>query len=353
MKSYIYVGTRTTKERSARGSGLNIYRLMSSGEWLYAGLVQGLDNPSYQCVDETQRFLYSVHGDLQEIDAFSIHPDTGKLTLLNTIHKIGKNPVYCTLSPNQRYLYAASLQGGCITVLERNRDGSLKEAKQILTFPGRTLESVSMAHQCMFDRTGRFMFVPTQSRGSGWAQVCVCRVNPDGTLKLVYSCRDKAFTEPRHVVISPDNRFVYLADEKGDQVHILTFDTEQGVLTRTNSISALPDPLQKIHTAWPSAVLIDQKGSFLYLSNRTYASISVFSIDKTSGGLSHVQNISTRGKTPRFICFAQNESVIAAANEDSDTIELFHVDPHTGILSCTGQSVRCASPVCINFTHLH
>jgi 6-phosphogluconolactonase (cycloisomerase 2 family) len=39
-----------------------------------------------------------------------------------------------------------------------------------------------------------------------------------------------------------------------------------------------------------------------------------------------------------------------AANENSDTIVTFRVDPATGKLSPTGQIIKTGSPVCIIFS---
>src|SRR5262249_12278296 len=72
--SYLaYVGSRTTKERGARGDGINVYSVdADSGRWTHVQLVGGLLNPSFLAFDRKQQFLFTVHGDASEISAFRI-----------------------------------------------------------------------------------------------------------------------------------------------------------------------------------------------------------------------------------------------------------------------------------------
>lgn len=61
---FAYVGARTTKERNARGNGLNAYRVdESTGAWNHVQLVSDLVNPSFLAFDRTQQFLYAFHCD--------------------------------------------------------------------------------------------------------------------------------------------------------------------------------------------------------------------------------------------------------------------------------------------------
>src|SRR5687768_3250807 len=45
---FAYVGSRTTKERNARGEGINVYRVdPAAGTWTHVQLLKDLVNPSY------------------------------------------------------------------------------------------------------------------------------------------------------------------------------------------------------------------------------------------------------------------------------------------------------------------
>src|SRR5262245_46345656 len=65
---FAYVGCRTTRERNARGEGINVYRVVSdTGRWNHIQLIKGLANPSFLAFDRGRRCLYAVHGDLTDI----------------------------------------------------------------------------------------------------------------------------------------------------------------------------------------------------------------------------------------------------------------------------------------------
>ena len=81
---FTYVGCRTTRERNARGKGLNVYRMdAETGRWDHIQLVPGVVNPSFLAFDNTRQVLFAVHGDGSEASAFRIDPATGKLAPIN------------------------------------------------------------------------------------------------------------------------------------------------------------------------------------------------------------------------------------------------------------------------------
>src|SRR5262245_57018549 len=68
---FVYVGCYTTKQRNARGEGINVYKMdRASGTWTHVQLVKDLVNPSWLTLDRQQRFLYSAHGDGEVATAF-------------------------------------------------------------------------------------------------------------------------------------------------------------------------------------------------------------------------------------------------------------------------------------------
>ena len=104
---YAYIGCRTTKERNARGKGIDVYRVDGkTGDWKHVQLVEGMDNPSFLALDRTQKYLYAVHGDLSNISAYSVDRASGKLTFLNRKSTEGKNPAHLAVDPTNRFVIA-------------------------------------------------------------------------------------------------------------------------------------------------------------------------------------------------------------------------------------------------------
>src|SRR5207248_5829992 len=80
---FAYVGAFTTPERKGHGGGINVYRVdPASGAWSHEQLLE-IANPSFLALDPAQRFLYAVHADLDEVSAYAIDKQTGRITALN------------------------------------------------------------------------------------------------------------------------------------------------------------------------------------------------------------------------------------------------------------------------------
>jgi len=344
---YVYVGCRTTKKRNARGQGIALYYVRNDGSWELAEITKTLENPSYLTFDRSQKYLYTVHGDLNNVSAFKIGPD-GKLLHINTIKVQGKNPVFITPNRTNTFLFVASLQGGSIASLPINADGSLGNAVQVEHLEGITQNGVSHAHQCLLDHSGNFLFVPTQGRNIGYERVWIFRVNDEnGKLTRISITNARTYSEPRHIALSGDNTRAYLVNEKGNSVTYYNFDEKRGTLEPMQIIPSLPESYTGEGQA--SAILVHPNEKFLYVSNRIHESIVCYRINKQTGFLSTMHYTPVLGKTPRFITFDETGNKLIVTNEDSDNIIIFEVNDKTGELVYTGNHITTGSPTCIIF----
>lgn len=115
---FAFTGCRTTKERNARGEGINVFRLQpAAASWEHIQLHQGLPNPSFLACDRTRRFLYAVHGDLGDVSAHAIDGETGRVSLINQQSTGGRNPVHLLVDATSRFLIIANYATGSIAVL--------------------------------------------------------------------------------------------------------------------------------------------------------------------------------------------------------------------------------------------
>lgn len=343
---FAYIGCRTTKHRNARGKGISVYDITPEG-WHLLGITPILENPSYLAFDKNKYFLYTVHGDYEEVSAFKVEVD-GSLTFLNSVSSEGKNPVYIEISPDNRFLYVATLQGGTVTTIPRLADGSLGKATSVAHIKGLSDDTVSLAHQCVLDKTGQWLLVPTQGRHIGHERIYVFKVNAEtGELTEQSHIDARTYAEPRHLTISKDNRHVYVVNEKGNSVTYYDFDDAKGILTALQIIPSLPETYTGQGQA--SAVLLSPSEEFLYETNRIHESVAIYRVNKETGFLTNLGFTSVLGKTPRFFTFMPDGKQLLIANEDSDTLQLFDVDEEHGHLTFTGITVATASPTCVVF----
>ena len=67
------------------------------------------------------------------------------------------------------------------------------------------------------------------------------------------------------------------------------------------------------------------------------------------GTVTPVERVSTQGKTPRGFGIDPTGGYLIAANQDSDTLVVFRIDPRTGRLTPTGQKLEAFAPVDVEF----
>ncbi len=155
---FAYVGAFTTPERKGHGGGINVFRVdPASGAWTHEQLLE-IANPSFLTLDRTQRFLYSVHADLDEVSAYAIDAQTGHITALNRQSCGGKNPVHLSIDPSGRWIVTANYSAGSVGVVPIEKDGTRLLRRHDL--PQRRIEEKPLALAVI----ARVLGVPTPNR---------------------------------------------------------------------------------------------------------------------------------------------------------------------------------------------
>ena len=349
---FAYVGCRTTKERNARGLGIEIFRVDATGTWSHVQRVAGIDNPSFLAFDHEQRFLYVVHGDLADISAYSVDQATGRLTFLGRQSTEGRNPAHLLIDASNRFVLVANYATGTVAVLPRNPDGSLGPVRQVVANPGipgphKIDQTFSHPHEIAYSPDGRFLVVPDK----GLDRVFTYRFNGDRGELLP---GDTPFVQirpgagPRHIAFHPSLPFAFIAHELDASVGAYRYDALRGALTPFQVIPSVPGSFTGANTA--AEIAITHDGRFVFVSNRGHDSVGSFAVDPANGRLEPLGWVSTQGQGPRFFVIDPSGEWLFAANENSDSIIAFKIDARTGALTPTGQVIATGSPVCIVFS---
>lgn len=347
---YALVGSRTTRERHARGQGISVYAVCPrSGALELVTIETGLVNPSYLLLSKNGQRVYTVHGDRQEISAFSLNQQTGRLSLLNQQSTQGLNPVHLCFTPDQRAIMVVNHLGASMVVLPIDADGALLPVTQQHRFSGdigphRVEQSQAKPHAVVYDPSGRFLVVPDKGLdavfGFVWEEG---RFLPTAQIKV--SSREGA--GPRHACFHPHMPVMYCVNELDSTVAVYAWDQQHASLHAVQVLSTLAHSFTGNSRA--AAIVLSASARHLYVSNRGQDSISIYAVDKETGCLSWQSNVSSQGRTPRFMDFNQSGDYLYVLNEDSDSIVQFAVDADTGALSYLA-SWPCGSPVCMVFS---
>lgn len=352
---FAYIGSRTTKERNARGAGITVYHYHAqTGEMALIQTVGDLVNPSYLTINHSRTNLYAVHGDESVVSSFAIGLD-GKLSFLNQVSCEGKNPVHLALSKDERFLIVSNHLASSVVAIAITQDGTLDKLCSSVVLQGqagphRYEQPFAKPHYNGFDPSGKFIVVPDK----GVDQIFVLRFE-DGRLALHSSSKSREGAGPRHMVFHPMQPFAYVVNELNATLTAYHWDNESGTLTPFQTLPTQMDSV--VGDSRSAAIQINRKGSTLYVSNRGHAgsvadSISVFQVQEdvqNKGRVSLRQSIATQGQTPRFITLSPDERFLFALNEDSDSVIRFEVDQSTGELAHPQTMLTTGSPVCLMF----
>ena len=353
---FAYTGCRTSRDRNARGEGINVYRVgTASGRWEHVQLLADLVNPSFLTLDAARRTLYTVHGDSSEVSCFRIAPETGRIAPLNQQGTRGKNPVHLAIDPTGRFMVIANHvtlgdMKSSLVVLPIREDGSLGEVVDHHELhgkigPHRVEQPFAKPHQTAFDPAGRFIIVPDKGLDLVWT----FRLDAAGKLHPAEPpfVPARETSGPRHVAFHKQQKLAYVINELDSTVTSYRYDPATGKLDPFQIIPSLPESFTGNSRA--SEIAVSPDGRFVYASNRGFDSVAIFAVDPANGWLRPVDYQQSRGKTPRFFAADPTGRFMFVANEESDTIVTYAIDQATGRLTATGDVVQTGSPVCIVF----
>jgi 6-phosphogluconolactonase len=354
-----YVGAFTTPDRKGHGGGINVYRVdPTSGAWTHEQLLEAV-NPSFLTLDREQRFLYSVHADLEEVSAYAIDKQSGRITALNRQSCGGKNAVHLSIDPTGRWIVTANYSAGSVGVVPIEKDGSLGPRSDLVTLPGEPgpngkRQTSSHPHDAVFDPSGRFIAIPDL----GFDRIFVFRLDA-ASGKLTPNdppfVATRAGSGPRHIAFHPKMPFAYVINELGSSVTTYRFDPQRGSLQPIQILPSTPPS----HTGdnHGAEIAVAPSGSVVYASNRGHDSIAIFAVDQGAGTLTPVDWAPTQAKSPRFFGLDPSGKMLYAANADegfstqqnTDTIVPFSVNQTNGTLTPAGQVIKANSPCTIVF----
>ncbi len=290
------------------------------------------------------------------VSAFGINRSDGRLELLNTVRSGGAGPTYISVHPGGRHLLVANYHGGSVAALPIADDGRLAEASDVkadagTVGPARAPHAPpgsfafsghdrTHAHMIQADPSGRFVIHTDLGldRIDVWkfdAQRGVLTPNDPPSVALPPG------DGPRHFSFHPNGRWFYSIQEEGSTLVLFDYDGASGRLTVRQTISTLPPGFAGSNFC--SEVLVSADGRFVYAGNRLHDSIGIFAIGR-DGTLSFIADEWTRGNYPRSFAFDPTGSFLYCCNQRADHVTVFRVDRSTGGLAFTGQYVPVGNP---------
>jgi 6-phosphogluconolactonase len=345
----VYAGTYT----GPASKGIYVYRFNSgSGQLKSLGLAAETVNPSWVVAHPGGDYLYAANETARgAVTAFRIDRQTGQLKALNQVSSRGAGPCAMAVDHTGRNLLVANYSSGSLALLPIQPDGSLHEASAFIPHEGssanRERQSKPHAHSTDFSADNRFAV----SCDLGLDKVFVYRLDAEkGWLSSNEppSASVPPGSGPRHFAWHPNGRFAYVINELESTVGAFGWDGATGTLTHLETVASLAKDYSGEKSG--AEIHVHPNGKFLYASNRAQASsITVFAIDPAKGTLRQIDRVSSGGKEPRDFTLDPSGAWLLAANQNSNSIVVFRLDPKSGKLTPAGGPVEVGSPVSIAF----
>lgn len=352
-RELIYVGTY-----SKRGSeGIYILEFdRSTGKLTQKQTVANSKSPSFLAIHPSGKFAYSVNEDAKEADgvsAYSLNRTNGQLTLLNQEDSNGGAPCHISIDQTGKLAFVSNYSGGTFTVLPIKADGSLGKATTTLSYsgsgPNKQRQEKAHIHSAFISPDNRFIYVSDL----GSDKIYIYQIDPaQGSIKPASTpfVSVKPGSGPRHFTFHPNGQFAYGVEELVSGVSVFAINKKTGGLTLLeDNVKTLPADFSGQNTS--ADIHIDPKGRFLYQSNRGHNSLAIFAI-QADGKLKWVGEQATDGKNPRNFMIDPKGEFLLVANQDSDNIVVFRIDPKTGLLKKVGEPISVPAPVCLKLLSL-
>jgi 6-phosphogluconolactonase len=345
----LYVGTNVAGEQD---NTIFLYRVSpATGAFTRVSAQRGGASPTYLTLTPNRRFLYAV-SETQTykgapgggVSTFAVDQKSGDLKLLNQQPSNGASPCYISLDRTNKTVMVANYLGGNVSAYPVQADGQLGAPttdQQTGSGPHKN-QNASHAHCLLPDHANKFAFAVNL----GTDQVYAYRLDPAAgklTRQPEPAFVAKPGAGPRHLTFHPDGKHAYLINELNSTITSLAYEAAAGRFRELQTVSALPagyvgnNSCADIHVA--------PNGLFLYASNRGHNSIAVFAIDSNNGTIVPIQDVDTQGKTPRNFTLDLSGRLLLVANQNSNNVVSYRVDPQSGLLTPTGQSTEVPSPM--------
>ncbi len=344
-----YIGTYTNTPNPSRG----IYRSTlntETGAFTAPVLAAETGNPSYLALTHDNKFLYAVNETpTHTVEAFRVESN-GLLTRLNAQSTGGDSPCYVNLDATEHTVFVANFDGGSIATFPVKTDGSLGERSLLIPLSDSGLSpqerTKSRAHSIYSSAENCFVYA--------------CDLGTD-TIRIYHfdaatgalTPNDPPFVSvppgagPRHLAFHPRAAFAYVVNERSMTVTSFAIDKVSGALTPLQTLSSLPKDVLAAGSG-SAAIRIHPNGKWLYVSNRSHASITQFTIG-ADGRLTWAANTAGVPAIPRDFAIDPGGGWLLVAGQKGNFISSYKIDPTSGQISATPHSLTLSAPVCILF----
>jgi 6-phosphogluconolactonase len=319
--TFVYVGSSDSQD-------VTVLELKSHGELTPVATtpVPGPTKPGGSlpmAVSPDKKRLYvGLRNEPYSAVTFAIDPKTGKLTLVGP-GPLADSMAYIAIDRTGNFLLSASYGGNKVAVNPIGPDGVVQQAAQ-------TIATEPNAHCITTDPTNRYV-LHTSLGGDLVYQEKFDAKTGKLTPNDPPSVSVKAKSGARHLVFSPNKKFVYLVSELDAAIYVFPWDAKTGTLKKETQVTtALPKGFAG--KPWAADIHLTPDGKYLYASERTTSTLAAFSVDPQTGALTSIDSYLTE-KQPRSFNIDPSGRYLLAVGQLSNSMTSYSIDKATGKLT--------------------
>lgn len=343
----LLVGTYTSNSNS---KGIYVFNFNTQTGKATLNSTTAAVDPSFLALSPDNRFLYGVN-ELGEdkgggtISAFSFDSSRGQLQLINQQSTHGNHPCYVSIDKKGKTVFAGNYSSGNFASFRVTGAGGLDPAaitvKHTGNGPVKDRQEAPHVHSTVLSPDNRWLFVADL----GTDKIYSYPFNTaSGTLnEKAMETTVPAGAGPRHMAFNKAGTRLYVVGELNGAV--LVYKRKEGNLALLQTIHSLPEDKQS--PANSADIHLSPDGKFLYATHRINNTIAVFAVAPKTGYLTHIETVPTNGHIPRNFTIDPTGSFLLVAHQNSDNIVVFKRDSKTGKLTDTGERMEAGKPVCL------
>lgn len=314
-----------------------------TAEFTNKTLIAKLENPTYVCLDESKTYLFAINTKAEgEAGIVAFKKDAeGEFKKVDEIYPFSNAACHLSFREQSKTIYAANYHLGQIEVysFKNERLSHIQTIEQ----SGRSIhpnQDSSHIHFVGFNNYETLLF----AADLGADTVSTYDVDRAGYLSLASVAELPAGTGPRHLVLSKDQKFMFVNGELNSTTNVFSV-SRTGQLKLLDTYLNIPE--EEVSHAASAAIRLSSDDRFLYVSSRYFNKITVFKVDRNEGKLERIQVIDAFGKVPRDFNFDYTENYLLVAHRDSPKLVVFNRDKQSGKLSLNNRDARADECVCI------
>lgn len=343
------IGTYTQKEGHVDGKGDGIYVVefdMVNKSMKVLDTIKDLTNPSFLVATNEGKRVYAVNEISPneklwpgKISLFELD-NNGQYRKAQEAGTYGNAPCHISVNTSKTAFAISNYLGSNLCYGFLDKDGKIDGALKYITVQGKgkhERQDSPHLHQSIFTKDGNTLLVT--DLGSDSIRV----YNLDKTNQLfntVFSIALDSADGPRHMVLSPNEEYLYVLNELSNTISAFQLNLKDGNASLQSKVNMLPSDFKSVNHG--GDIHMSKNGQFLYASNRGHNSIACYKVD---GGKMELKSHTKTGDIPRNFTFTKDGAYLFCANQNSDDIYIYEVETNGDIQFI--QKFSISTPVCL------